>query len=214
MWNEFNFNILPKLWTITWTEKNDASYVLQEIQSVLNFDNGFLYTIKVLIKNPGSGIRVYLFENRTRIVKPIIFIILTSFIYSIINSLVHFEDVYLNEAKIQRYPITNSIFQWVRENYGYANIIMGVFIALWLKLFFFKYRFNFFEILVLLCYVMGMGMLIYSVFGIIQGITETNLIQFASILGFIYTIWAIGQLGNFMKNKKPSIISRGFSPIY
>ena len=40
---------------------------------------------------------------------------------------------------------------------------------------------------------MGMGMLIYSVFGIIQGLTHFNLMQIAGIAGFIYTTWAIGQ---------------------
>lgn len=40
---------------------------------------------------------------------------------------------------------------------------------------------------------MGMGMLIYSVFTIIQGWTHFNLMQIAGIAGFAYTTWAIGQ---------------------
>ncbi|HJY14012.1 MAG TPA: hypothetical protein VJ304_14560, partial [Flavobacterium sp.] len=64
---------------------------------------------------------------------------------------------------------------------------------LWTKLFFRKYKLNIFEILILLCFVIGMGMLIYSVFIIIQGLTHFNLMQTAGIVGFVYTTWAIGQ---------------------
>jgi len=100
---------------------------------------------------------------------------------------------------------TTEIFKWVQGHYGYANIIMGIFIALWTKLFFKKYDYNFFEILILLCFVMGMGMLIYSVFGIIQGLTSIKLMQIAGIVGFVYTTWAVGhffgkdKISNYLK---------------
>jgi hypothetical protein len=91
------------------------------------------------------------------------------------------------------------IFKWVQDHYGYANIIMGIFIALWAKLFFRKYHYNFFEILILLCFVMGIGMLIYSVFAIFQGLTHIDLMQIASAISFIYSAWAMGQF--FDKSK-------------
>ena len=46
---------------------------------------------------------------------------------------------------------------------------------------------------------MGIGMLIYSVFGIAQGITQMKLMQFAGLFGFSYSAWAIGQ---FFEKKK------------
>jgi len=88
---------------------------------------------------------------------------------------------------------TTYIFQWIQSHYGYANIMMGIFIALWCKLFFKKYKYNFFEILILLCFAMGIGMLIFSVFAILQGLFHLELMQAAGIVGFIYTTWAIGQ---------------------
>ena len=81
---------------------------------------------------------------------------------------------------------------------------MGIFIAFWTKLFFKKYDYNFFEILILLCFVMGIGMLIYSVFGIAQGIPQINLMQFAGLAGFSYSAWAIGQF--FDKKKALSYV--------
>lgn len=50
-----------------------------------------------------------------------------------------------------------------------------------------------FEILVVLCFVMGIGMLIGSVFGILQGLTHLHLMPPGAIVAFIYTTWAIGQ---------------------
>jgi len=94
---------------------------------------------------------------------------------------------------------TNKIFRWVQANYGYSNILMGTFVALWLKIFFRKYDFNFFEILILLCFVMGMGMFILSVFAIIQGLTHLKVLQFGASALFIYLTWAIGQ---FFDGKK------------
>jgi hypothetical protein len=114
------------------------------------------------------------------------------------NHFFHFEDGYIKYLDAKQSTITK-IFKWVQGHYGYANIIMGLFIAFWTKLFFKKYQFNFFEILILLCFVIGMGMLIYSVFGIIQGLTQLNIMQVAGIVGFIYTTWAVGQF--FEKGK-------------
>ena len=176
----------------------DGHYILHEIQHVLHFEKGILFTIRELITNPGQNIRFYLSENRSRLVKPIIFIILTSLIYSLANHFFHFEDGYVNYLDNQP-STTTKIFKWIQGHYGWSNIIMGIFIAFWTKLFFKKYDFNFFEILILLCFVMGIGMLIYSVFGIAQGITQMKLMQFAGLFGFSYSAWAIGK---FFEKKK------------
>ncbi|MDO6761193.1 hypothetical protein Q4566_13360 [Tamlana sp. 2_MG-2023] len=98
----------------------------------------------------------------------------------------------------------NNIFGWIQKNYGYANILMAVFIAGWIKLFFRKHKYNFFEIIILLCFVMGVGMLIYPTFGILESITKIKVLQIGAILGFIYTSWAIGQF--FNKKKKMSYL--------
>lgn len=188
----------------------DGHYIIHEIEHVLHFERGILYTIRELIVNPGQNVRNYLSENRSRLVKPIIFIIVTSLIYSTCSNFFHIEDGYVNYLDNQK-STTSAIFKWVQGHYGYANIIMGIFIALWTKLFFRKHKLNIFEILILLCFVIGMGMLIYSVFTIIQGLTHFKLMQTAGIVGFVYTTWAIGEF--YQKGKAINYVKAFFAYI-
>lgn len=177
----------------------DGQYILQEIGSVLNFKKGILYTIRELLIRPGQNIRAFINEDRHRLVKPIIFIIVCSLVYTIANQLFHFEDGYVHQEGLED-STTVAIFEWISRNYGYANIIMGVFIAFLVKIFFKKYEYNFFEILILVCFVMGIVMLIYAVFGIIEGVTQVKLMSIAGMIGLVYSTWAIGQF--FDKGKK------------
>lgn len=207
---EVNSNFCPNCGQPTSLKRIDGKYILHEVGHLLHFERGILFTIKELITNPGQNVRNYLAENRSRLVKPVIFIIVTSLIYTLCNRFFHFEDGYVKYLDNTK-STTTEIFKWVQGNYGYANILMGVFIALWTKLFFKKHEFNFFEILILLCFVMGIGMLIYSVFGITQGLIDINLMQIASIIGFVYTTWAIGHF--FDKKKILSFVKAFFAYI-
>ncbi len=124
--------------------------------------------------------------------KPILFIIVTSLIYTTINHLFHIEQEYV-EYHETKASTAGAISSWIQNHYGYANIIMGVFIAFWLKILYRAYRYNFFEILILLCFAMGMGMLIYSVFALFQGLTGLQMMDIAGVAGLIYCSWAIGH---------------------
>lgn len=177
----------------------DSHYVIHEITHILHFEKGILYTIKELLVRPGRNIREFITDNRNRLVKPILFIIVSSFIYTLIVHFFHAETQYVSIDGIKNSAVV-TIFTWVQHNYGYANIIMGAFISLWLKLFFKKYKYNFFEILILLCFVIGIGMLIFSVFTIIEGLTKTTLMNISGMIAIGYSAWAIGQ---FFDKKKP-----------
>jgi hypothetical protein len=56
---------------------------------------------------------------------------------------------------------------------------------------------------------MGMGMLIYSIFGIIQGLTNFKLMQIAGLFGFAYTTWAVGHF--YGKNKAINYVKAFFA---
>jgi hypothetical protein len=56
---------------------------------------------------------------------------------------------------------------------------------------------------------MGIGMLIYTVFGIVQGLTDIKLMQAGAIVGFIYTTYAVGQF--FDKRKLLSYVKALFA---
>ncbi|GGF08976.1 Protein of unknown function [Chishuiella changwenlii] len=190
--NEVHLNYCSNCGQPVKLKRINAYYILHEIEHILHFERGILYTIKELTLNPGKSIKTYITENRSKLVKPIIFIIVTSLIYTFCNHYFHFEDGYINYHD-EKSSAIKDIFKWIQAHYGYANIIIGVFISLWAKLFFRKYEFNFFEILILLCFITGISMLIYSVFGILQYFTHYNLMQVSSVVGLLYIVWAMGQ---------------------
>ncbi len=195
---EIDSNFCPNCGQAKNLKRIDQHYIIHEIEHVLHFDRGILYTIRELVTNPGQNIRSYLSENRSRLVKPVVFIILTSLIYTLISHFFHIEDEYIKYDGFDNSAIGN-ILKWVQSHYGYANILIGIFVAFWLKVIFKKYGYNFYELLIMLCFVIGISMLIYSVFAIIEGILHFKLFKIAGMLGVLYIIWATG---NFFKEKK------------
>jgi hypothetical protein len=203
---EINSKFCPDCGQPASLKRIDGKYIIHEIEHVLHFERGILYTIRELITNPGQNIRNYLSENRSRLVKPIIFIIITSLIYSLTVSIFHIEDGYVKfKGEGAQLNTHFKITKWIQNHYGYSNLIMGIFIALWIKFLFRKTNYNIYEILIMLCFVMGMAMLIFSVFGFFQGLTNLNLVSIGGIFGITYCSWAIGnfygktQIINYVK---------------
>lgn len=190
--SEVNSKYCPNCGQPIELKRIDGHYIKHEIVHVLHLEKGFFYTIKELMIRPGKSVREFISENRNRLVKPIIFIIVASLIYSLSLSFFHFEDAIVSYSE-NNLSTKVKIYQWIQGHYGYANIMMGIFIALWIKLFFRKQPFNIYEILILLCFVMGMGMLILAVFGMIEGLTHLKVLKFGSVLLLFYIPWAIGQ---------------------
>ena len=181
----------------------DGKFIISEIGRVVNLDKGVFYTIRELLLRPGISIQQFIKEDRNRLVKPIVFLIVCSLVYSIFQKVLQFEDGYIGFTD-EKESTTLLIFSWISENYGYANVLMAVFIAFWLKLFFRKYGYNFFEILILLCFMMGMGMLFFSVFGAIQSVTDVSILDKGFLIAILYMSWGIGQF--FDKKKKVNYI--------
>lgn len=170
----------------------NGKYVFSEIVSVLNFDKGILFTIKELLIRPGLNIQKFILEDRNRLVKPILFLIVCSLFYSVFQEIFHFEEDYQQHV-FDSSSTTVMIMTWISANYGYANVLMAIFIALWTKIFFRKHNYGFFEILILLCFVIGIGMLIFSIFGMFQSLTATKVLNIGFFIGMVYISWAIGQ---------------------
>lgn len=196
-------NFCPNCGTSAKLTRINGPYIIHEIGSVLHFKKGILYSIQQLALRPGQCVNDFIHNDRNRLVKPILFIIITSLVYMIAQNIFHFEDGYVNAGGIKE-SATTKILSWIQHNYGYANIFMALFIAGWIKIFFRKYSFNFFEILVLLCFVMGIGMLIYTIFGIVESATHLRILNLGGIIGLAYASWAIGQF--FDKDKKVNIL--------
>lgn len=177
----------------------DAHYIKHEIEHVLHFEKGILYTIKELFIRPGKNVREFFTENRSRLVKPIIFIIVTSLLYTLVNNSFRIEEQYVSYSGLEG-TTTAKMLQWIQGHYGYANIFLGVFIALFIKWFYRKAPYNIYEIIILLCFVMGIGMLIFAFFALLQGLFHVGLFKLAGILGFAYTTFAIAD---FFDKRKP-----------
>lgn len=190
--SEVTQNYCPNCGQPASLKRIDGHYIVHEIEHLLHFEKGFLYTIRELVVRPGQTVRHFIAEDRSRLVKPVMFIILTSLIYTVVNHYFHLEDGYVNYEESMP-STTGRIFKWIQDHYGYSNMIMGLFIALWVNIFFRKSAFNFYEILILLCFIMGIGMLIFALFALLEQLTHIKLMQIASVIGFVYMAWAIGQ---------------------
>lgn len=186
----------------------DGTYILSEIASVLNFNKGILFTLRELLLRPGPSIQKFILEDRNRLVKPILFIIVCSLVYTILQQVLNFEDGYVNYS-FDTDTTSSFMFTWISNNYGYTNILISLFIALWIKVFFRKQVYNYFEILVVLCFVMGTGMLIFSFWGIVDSLINFKIIDKGFFIGVVYISWGIGQFfnGNTIGNSFKGFLS-------
>jgi len=176
----------------------DHHYISHEIQHLLHFDKGIFLTIKNLLIKPGKTIREFLFENREKYIKPVLFLIVSAVIFTLILHWLHItnysffniDTFELLKGKIR----SKEIGEWTNKNIGYSQLIMGVFIAFWIKIFFKKFNYNIYEIVVLLCYVLGEALLIFGSFIIIANMFKNETIATIGVfIYFLYIIWAIGQ---------------------
>lgn len=189
---EISQNYCPQCGRPAKLHRIDGHYILHEIEHLLHFERGILYTLKELIIRPSQSIKHFIDDDRNRLVKPIIFVIITSLIYSFVNAIYHVEVGFIH-FKEEKPTAIGAIFKWVEGHYGYANLFFGIFIAAYAKLLFRKYNYNFFEILILMCYVLGVQMLIFSFFTIITVTIKLELMFFAVIISLFYTVWVISH---------------------
>ena len=175
----------------------DAHYISHEIQHLFHFEKGFPFTLRELLLRPGKSVREFLFEDRNKYVKPVIFLIVSSIIFTLITNFFHIELSFFNIDKIV--PLkgkirSKEIGEWTNSHLGYTNLIMGVFIGLWIKIFFKKHNYNIFEIVVLLCFVLGTSLIILATFLSVAVLFKIPIIVLIAIFSnFAYIIWAIGQ---------------------
>ncbi|HWW39836.1 DUF3667 domain-containing protein [Pedobacter sp.] len=176
----------------------DSSYIIHEITHLLHLESGFLFTVKQLFIRPGKLVRSFIFEDRSKITKPIIFLIFSATLFTVIFHFFHikYEFFSLNQkiGNIDQYLEKKALSEWVNNHIGYTSLIIGFFIALWLKVFFRKHNYNIYEITVLLCYSFGQTLLIIVVFSLLEFLLKIKLIAIIGVFtGYFYIFWSIGQ---------------------
>lgn len=184
-------NYCPNCGKAARVPKINFGYLTSEVGEILMLEKGFFFTVKELLLRPGDNVQRFILKDRSRLLKPILFIVMTSLIYSLINYYFPFEAKYKQLAAAENYE--TKMNAWILANYGYSNLIMGVFIAYFTKLFFKKSGYNIFEILILICYTMGVGMLLLGIFGFLDNRTDLPLLAIGGIVCMLYISWANGQ---------------------
>ncbi len=187
-------------------ERIDKYYTKDEFLNLIGFEKGFLFTFKELLVRPYQNITTYLKTNRNILTKPLTFLILSSVIYTlIINYLQITIEIEEKYKKIYGNSSIIAFFNWVQGNYGYANILMLIFIAFWIKIFFKKYNFNFYEIIVILCFVVGESMILLSLEPIVVKFLKIPILSsIIYLLVFAYISFSIGstyerKFSNYLK---------------
>ena len=193
----------------------DGQYLFREIADVFCAKRGLLYTIKKMFISPGKSVRHYLEEDRKPYVRPIVFVILTSLIYALVDLFlpVGFSAFLSDDKLIFINPFfisiidggNNAVLEWIANASAYTTLLVGLFIAFFVKLFFRKSEYNFFEIFVLLCYVSGISMLFLAVNAIISNFIPVIGAGNSQIISYIYLVWAVGQ---FFNDKQYSVVKK------
>jgi len=190
----------------TTLKKIDGRYIINEIGDVLFVNSGLFYTIKSLITKPGKTVRYFIAEDRSRYVRPITFLVITSLFYAIVKYFFQIElkenTYYVNpffDISVEGLPTSSLILFWMAENYVYSGIITGLFMTFGVKIVFRKIDYNLFEIFILLCFVSGISTLFLSVCTIFQSLTHLNILKLLPPIVMGYLIWATGQ---FLGEKK------------
>jgi hypothetical protein len=189
----------------------DSHYISHEVLHILHFEKGFFYTAKELLIRPGHSIREFIASDRSKHMKPIVFLIVTSLMYTIIANLFHADEIYSTEfQQLMGESTVNKIWHWIQTHYGYANIMMGTFLALGVRLLFRKYKYNLFEIIVLTLFVTGEGMLILTFVAFFTPFLHpSTYLVFLTLFSLIYPTWAIGQF--FDKSKITNYLKAFFA---
>jgi Protein of unknown function (DUF3667) len=168
---------------------------LQEGINFFGFEKGFLFTIRELLLRPGQTVQDYLTKNRYQYTKPLAFLIATSAIYTFVAHYLKVESVY--QDKLEKITLNSgsvNLIHWVQNNYGYTNILSAIFTIYWIRLFFKKQQHNFYEIAVLLFFIMGEGMIIVTLMPINAKYFGSTIFEILiNIFSFSYIGWAVGQ---------------------
>lgn len=138
----------------------DSHYVSHELFHLFHLEKGFLFNVKELSIRPAQSIRDFLEKNRDRHMKPIAYLVFCALLYTLIYNAYKPDPVAASEDGYFKGSNVEVIRHWVNTHFGYTYIISSFVIAGWTKLLFRNYRYNLFEIMTLMCFIAGQGMLL------------------------------------------------------
>ncbi len=183
----------------------DRKQVLEEIGNLINLKKGFLYTVKEVLIRPGKTIRRFISEDRRKLVKPIPFTIFCMLIYTIVMNVMGVEfnesvGVSSGNHSTWFYQPAYQMLNFLTEHLNLLILGSGFFMAWILKGFFKSYGYNFYELLTLSYYVMGVYTLISTFLFAIYWMWKLPYMDSVStIIELSYIGWAVGQFFDMHK---------------
>lgn len=196
-------------------EKLTYKSLTKDITSnVFQFNSGFLYTLKILFKQPDVAINNFLSGKRVRIAKPITYLVAASTIYFLLAQLTHvntwmddlitgFSNGLIDDEEI---PI---ILTWFSKNYAYTTLLTLPLFSLGSFISFKNQKFNFVEHVVLNAYITGQQAIIYAVFCLTRVISNIELFEILPLyISISYLFYAFMKIFN-----KTNLVSTFFRTV-
>jgi len=186
-------------------EKIDHNYFINEIKSVLGVQNRLFYSLKRLLVFPGISARQYINDNRNNFVKPLIYLFFTALLFTISYNIVSDKhtEFFQTEITTKYDEIINFTRDWMESNAGYSFLIISFICSFMIKRVFRKYKYNIYEILVLMCFLNGTLLIIRFIIGITGFFLPLGAFKiFNYILYFFTPIYYIWGIASFFDNKK------------
>ena len=191
-------------------EKIDKKYFSSEIRDLIGAESNTISSFIKLLYSPGVCTLEFINQDRSKYVRPIVYLIFTSMIYTIVYNIFGSGADVIDTSEYSTFDyVTDYLVDLIFiQNAGYSNLIINLILAFFLKRVFKKYGFNIYEILVLLCFISGTGNLVFSVFKIISYFLPADMAAIldgrVNMLIGAYTIWGVGSF--FDKKKAGSYI--------
>ncbi|MBO6517827.1 MAG: DUF3667 domain-containing protein [Bacteroidia bacterium] len=184
------------------------AYVRDQILGLFNLEKGVFFSIGILLINPGRGVREYLHEDRTRMMKPILFLALSSALFLAITFLT---GTTYNFLKIEGFTFFDYHYKasgfstFLNSNLIYLNLVLILFISIWARIFFRRSKYNVFEIVTVLSFLFGEALLFFSIPILVLKLFKLHFN--ATLLWFPYVIYLVYGLESFFADRGKRILN-------
>jgi hypothetical protein len=174
----------------------NAHYLWHELQhGLLHVDKGILYTAKELTQRPGRMVREFLAGNRAAHFKPVSYLVITAGLYGFLQQ---FAPKFVRPASTAP-ALAQSVSRWMAGHMAWSWLIVLPLLAciLWL-LFRRRARFNYFESLVLLLYLVGQTFVFRLLLLPFRYMGNTG-ISFTTWANLLYLLYAVAAMYQFFE---------------
>ena len=202
------------------THEINLQYVIHEIQhGITHVDRGFFFTIKELFTRPGHSIREYIDGKRVDHFKPLAFLLILSTIYAFLSHALH-DDSFLEsfiigfrsvpDNKVSK--ISYVAVDWMVTHYAYTSLLLIPVYSLASYLAFIKFRYNYFQHIVLNAFVLGQTTIFHTLYVFVTYFVgkdkyEDALDYVEIIIGFLLTLWTYFQFFDGIKTWQKIVLT-------